>query len=333
MMSVEAASRIRYSHSIGQLSQGGAGFNNPVDLAVGRSGRLYVLNRSNMAHASMGILRVTICTVDEDYIGQFATFGTGDGQLVWPTSIALDRQDNVYISDEYRHDVQVFDRDGHFMHGWGTFGSDDGQLNRPSGLAVDTDGYVLVVDGLNDRVQRFSAGGRLLSKWGEAGDGPGQFNLPWGVAVGRQGQIYVADWRNDRVQKFSSDGEYLASLGSSGSGDGQLSRPAGVVVDSVGTVYVSDYGNDRVQVFSADGDPLATLLGDATMTSWAAPYVAADPEMSELRERHAEEVRAQERVFEGPMGIEVDDQDRVLVADCCKHRIQVYTRTQVRGTA
>jgi DNA-binding beta-propeller fold protein YncE len=332
-MIVEVASQIRYSHSIGQLSQSGAGFNNPVDLAMRRGDRLYVLNRSNMAHAPMGILRVTICTIDEEYIGQFGTFGTGDGQLVWPTSLALDRQDNVYISDEYRHDVQVFDRDGHFLRRWGTFGSDDGQLNRPSGLAVDNDGYVLVVDSLNNRVQKFSPDGRLLAKWGEPGDGPGQFNLPWGVAVDRCGQIYVADWRNDRVQKFTSDGEYLASLGSSGSGEGQLSRPAGVAVDSSGTVYVSDYGNDRVQVFSADGSPLETLLGEATMTKWAAPYVAADPEMSELRERHAEEVRAQERVFEGPMGIEVDGQDRVLVADCCKHRVQVYTRTQVRGTA
>src|SRR5438552_14800028 len=103
--------RISYSHTIGGLSQSGAGFNNPVDLAAARNGRLYVLNRSNMGHAPMGILRVTICTVDERYIGQFTTFGTADGQLTWPTSIAVDQQEKVYISDEYRHDIQVFDRE------------------------------------------------------------------------------------------------------------------------------------------------------------------------------------------------------------------------------
>ncbi len=325
-MSLVLAPPVRYSHTIGQLSQSGAGFNNPVDVAVARNGRLYVVNRSNMAHAPMGILRVTICSIDEEYIGQFTTFGTGDRQLFWPTSIAVDGQENVYVSDEYRHDIQVFDRDGAFLHKWGTFGDGDGQLNRPSGLAIAPEDNIIVVDSLNNRIQTFSPSGELRAKWGGPGDGPGQFNLPWGVAVDAQGHSYVADWRNDRVQKFSRDGRHLASFGSSGSGDGQLSRPAGVGIDSTGNLYVSDYGNDRVQVFAPDGSPLGTLLGEATMTKWASQFLAADPEMTEMRERHAEDVRAQEKLFEGPMGIEVDEHDHILVVDCCKHRIQVYQR-------
>ncbi|MDP8924416.1 MAG: NHL repeat-containing protein [Chloroflexota bacterium] len=325
-MAVATASSVRYSHSIGQLAQSGPGFNNPVDVAVAEGGRLYVLNRSNMAHAEMNILRVTICTIDEEYIGQFTTFGSGDGQLIWPTSIATDRLGHVYVSDERRHDVQMFDRDGNFLRKWGGLGSGDGQFNRPSGLAVDGDGNVLVVDALNNRIQRWSPAGEFLTAWGAAGSGPGQFNLPWGIAVDRQGQIYVADWRNSRVQKFGPDGRYLASFGGSGTGEGSLDRPAGVGVDSVGNVYVSDYGRDRVQVYAPDGSPLVTLLGDATMTTWARPFVEADPEMSKLREEHAEDVAAQERVFEGPMGIEVDERDRIVIADCCKHRVQVYER-------
>lgn len=325
-MAVALTSRIEYSHTIGQLAQAGAGFNNPVDVAVAPGGRLYVLSRSNMAHAEMSFLRVTICTLDEEFIGQFTTFGYDDGQLVWPTSIAVDRQEHVFVSDERRHDVQVFDRDGLFIDRWGSFGSGPGQLNRPSGLAVDREGTVLVVDSLNNRVQRFSPDGNLLGSWGQAGRGPGEFALPWGIGLDRQGSVYVADWRNDRVQKFDPDGRFQASFGTSGRGEGQLSRPAGVGVDSVGNVYVSDYGNDRVVVFEPDGRHLATLLGAATMTKWAAEFVAADPEMTELRQRHADEIAPQECVFEGPMGVEVDEQDRVLIVDCCKHRIQIYRR-------
>ena len=317
---------ITYSHTIGRLTQSDNGFNGPVDLAIAPGGRLYVLNRSNIAHAPMSYLRVTICTIDEEYIGQFTTFGSGDGELIWPTSIAIDSHENIYVSDEQRHDVQVFDREGSFLQRWGSPGNGAGQFNRPSGLAVDTEDNILVVDCLNNRVQKLSRTGQPLSQWGQAGSGPGEFNLPWGVTVDRAGQIYVADWGNDRVQKFDPAGRYLTSFGSSGSGEGQLRRPAGVGVDSVGQVYVSDYGNDRVQVFQADGYPLATLLGDATMTKWAAEFVAADPEMIELRERHAEDVRSQERLFENPMGIEVDEQDRVLIVDYSKHRIQIYQR-------
>ncbi len=324
-MTVATATRVQYSHAIGQLAQSGPGFNNPVDVAAASDGLLYVLNRSNMAHAEMDFLRVSILTIDEEYIGQFTSFGSDDGQLIWPTAIAVDRNVNVYVSDERRHDVQVFDRDGAFLHRWGALGTGPGQFNRPSGLAVDRDGNVLVVDSLNNRVQKFTPDGGCVQAWGETGSGPGQFNIPWGVAADRQGQVYVADWRNGRVQKFTSDGDYLASFGDC-DGEGRLDRPAGVGVDSVGNVYVTDYGQDRLQVFEPDGRPLATLLGDATMTKWAAEYVAADPEMSELREIHAESVRAQERVFEGPIGIAVDEQDRIIIADCCKHRLQVYRR-------
>lgn len=276
---LSTAAPIRYSHAIGQLSQSGAGFNNPVDVAAAPDGRLYVLNRSNMSHAQMGILRVTICTVDEEYLGQFATFGEGDGQFVWPTAIAVDAAGRIYVADEERHDVQVFDRDGAFLAKFGGVGSDLGRLNRPAGLAVDRDGNPLASDTLNNRIQR-----------------------------------------------FSPDGRPLGAFGSSGSGEGQLSRPAGVGVDSRGAVYVSDYGNDRLVVFEPDGRPLTTLYGEATMTRWAAPFVAADPEMTRLRTENAEAVRAQEERFEGPIGIAVDAEDRVVIADCCKHRLQVYRR-------
>ena len=317
---------VRYSHAIGQLAQSGPGFNNPVDVAAGDGGVLYVLSRSNMAHAPMGFLRVTICTIDEEYIGQFGSFGYDDGQFVWPTSIARDREGNLYVSDEQRHDVQVFDRDGSFLRRWGGLGSGLGQFNRPSGLAVAADGSVLVVDCLNHRVQRLTPDGRPLQEWGGFGSGLGRFNMPWGIGVDRAGNVYVSDWRNDRVQKFTPDGAPLTAFGRSGSGEGELSRPAGVGVDSIGNVYVADYGNDRLVAFGPDGGHLATLLGDATMTKWAAEFVAADPEMTELRRLHADDVAAQERVFEGPMGVEVDDQDRIVVADFCKHRLQVYRR-------
>lgn len=325
-MSVAVASTVRYSHTIGQLSQGGPGFNNPVDVAA-VAGRLYVLSRSNMAHAEMGFLRVSICTVDEEYIGQFTTYGTGDGQVIWPTAIAVDRRSgHVYVSDQQRHDVQQFDRDGTFVRRWGAFGAGVGQMNRPAGLAVAPSGNVLVTDALNNRVQTWSPSGELLSTWGAAGSGPGQFNLPWGIEVDAQGRVYVVDWRNSRVQQLTADGTYLMSFGAAGTDAGSLDRPAGVSVDSVGNVYVSDFGRDRVQVYRTDGSLLTTLLGDATMTTWALGQVNADPEMRRLRAEFAEDVAAQERVFEGPIGVEVDEQDRIIVADCCKHRVQVYQR-------
>ena len=325
-MSVALASPVRFSHVLGRLSQLADGFNNPVDVALGQQGRLYVLSRTNMNHAPMGFLRVTVCTIDEEFIEQFLTFGLSDGQIVWPTSIATDAEENFYVSDEHRHDVQMFDRTGRFVRRIGGQGSGPGQLDRPAGLAVHPDGRLVVSDCLNHRVQFFSRSGEHAGTIGGHGSEPGQLNMPWGITVDRAGDVYVADWGNDRVQKLSPDGQHLATYGSTGSGEGQLRRPSGVGVDSRGAVYVSDYGNDRVQVFEQDGTPLTTLLGDATPSKWGMESISVDQEQVELRAQHFDVVMAQERVFEGPMGIEVDDQDRVLIADCCKHRVQVYQR-------
>src|SRR5215467_4830577 len=99
-----------YSHTIGMLALTGRGFSNPVDLTLGEGGVVYVLNRSNATQAPMGAVRVTICTVDSEYLGQFAGFGEEDGQLTWPTGIDRDSRGNFYVSDEHRHDVQVFDK-------------------------------------------------------------------------------------------------------------------------------------------------------------------------------------------------------------------------------
>ena len=165
MQSAEMSKRdgCQYSHTIGIYAMGGRGFLNPVDVAPARDGVLYVLNRSDEETADrMTYKRVTVCTVDEEYIGEFSTGGTENGQLMWPVSIALDRDENIYISDEALHRVSIFNKQGQFLDKWGVKGRGDGEFDRPAGLAFDENDNLLVVDSLNHRVQRYTKDGRLL---------------------------------------------------------------------------------------------------------------------------------------------------------------------------
>jgi DNA-binding beta-propeller fold protein YncE len=315
---------LTYSHTIGLLALTGKGFSNPVDACVASNGLVYVLNRSNAFQAPMGAVRVTICSLDEEYVSQFGGFGEDDGGFVWPTSIARDSQGHTYVSDEHRHDVQVFNRDHEFVRKFGGLGTGDGQLNRPSGLATDANDNLFVVDHMNNRIQKFGPDGAFITKWGTQGKDAGQFNLPWGITTDKQGNVYVADWRNDRIQKFTNDGEYISTIGSSGSGLGQLSRPSNVGVDDKGNVYVTDWGNERVVVFSDLGHPLTTITGDATMSKWGAEYLAANFELTEGR-KIMTDGSAEKRMF-GPTAVEIDDAGHVIVVDSCRHRLQIYTR-------
>jgi tripartite motif-containing protein 71 len=310
-----------YSHTLGIDLYDGRGFRDPVDVALGPDGTVYVLQRGTPFHQNTLIKK---CTIDEEFLEEFGAYGTGPGQWVWPACLIMDAEQRLYVSDEWNNRISIFDSQGYLLDEWGRAGCDAGQLFRPCGIALDHEMNLLVVDAGNHRVQRFTASGEFISGWGGPGSEEGRFNMPWGVAVGPEGEIYVSDWRNDRVQKFTSQGEFLLQWGTSGSDDGQFNRPAGLAVDADGGVYVVDWHNNRVQIFDPAGNFRTKLLGNATVSTWGEEQLANFPEMVEER-RVAKDLNL-EKLFSNPRGIKVDDQGRVFVVDCARGRIQIYRK-------
>ena len=321
MLTTVAAGRVfDYSYCIGMYAMAGQGFWSPQDFALGSGGVIFVLSRG-MEEIGQRITRVTL---SHDFQGQFGGFGAGDGQFIWPRSITMDSQENLYVSDEQLHRISVFDKSGTFVANWGSPGTAEGELNGPSGLAVGPDGALYVVDSLNHRVQRFTTEGGFLGAFGSQGNGEGELDMPWGICVDREGDIYVADWQNDRIQKFSSTGQFLRQFGGSDLRVGDLNRPSGVAVDADGDVYVTDWGNHRVQVYGPDGAFIATLVGDAQEPSpWTQTYIDANPDIVKARRRANMEP---EWRFRRPVAVKVDENDRLFVLETARHRIQIYNK-------
>jgi DNA-binding beta-propeller fold protein YncE len=95
-----------YSQAIGRTELAGPGFRIPVDLALGDGDTTYVVNRTAAARREGA--RITKCTFTEEYITQFGSYGSEEGQFVWPASIAIDRDQNLYVVDEWLNRVSVF---------------------------------------------------------------------------------------------------------------------------------------------------------------------------------------------------------------------------------
>jgi hypothetical protein len=323
MLTTVAAGRVfDYSYCIGMYAMAGQGFWSPQDFALGSGGVFYVLSRGT---EELG-LRISKCTLDHKFLGQFGGYGAGDGQFVWPRSIDLDRKENLYTSDEHLNRITIFDKEGRFLGKWGEPGAGDGQLNGPSGIAFDPEENLYVVDSLNHRVQRFTREGKFLAKWGRHGAGDGEFDLPWGICVDGKGEVYVADWKNNRVQKFSPHGALLRKFEASGSGVGDLHGPTAVAVDSEGDVYVTDWGNHRVQVYAPDGTFITSLVGDAQQPSpWTQTYIDANPDIVKARRRVNLEP---EWRFRRPVAVNVDAQDRIFVLESARHRVQIYSKVR-----
>ena len=321
-----------YSHAVGGLY-----IPQTVGIAVGEGDTVYTLSRPtdnisgvawNKTASGAKITRLTIGTVpgDEEHILDISRYGDADGELIWPAGIALDADENIYVTDEWLNRVSIFDREGNFLRMWGGGGEGDGQFNHPSGIALDTEGNAIVVDSLNHRVQKFTSEGEFLSAWGGFGSGDGEFNSPWGIGLDGQDNVYVADHKNHRAQKFSPEGEYLMSFGSHGTGRGQLNRPSDVTVDPDGDVYVCDWANDRVQAYGPDGDFFTTFIGDAQeLAKWHKQQV--DSNIDVMKARRRVYTLEPEWRFAMPTAVEFDaEKSRLMVADTQRGRIQIYNK-------
>ena len=324
----------QYSHTIGrQENRSGTGFFYPVAITRDEENRLYVLSRGSETPAFFPCKRVTVFTVDEELVREFgekvqpedANDSAPAGTFMWPTSIALDSKGIAYVADEWLNRISIFNLDGDCTGTWGKLGDGDGEFNRPSGLAFDKEDNLYLVDGANHRIQKFTKDGKFLAKWGRLGTGDGEFEHPWGIEIDHNGDVYVADWRNDRIQKFAPDGQFLMKFGTSGQGDGELNRPTGVAVDKDGIIYVTDFKNDRLQVFNAAGSFIAKLMGEATLSKWGKERLALDPSMTRRREM-AQGLDEREKLFQGPIAVEVDDEGRIFVVECSRQRLQVFRK-------
>ena len=227
-----------------------------------------------------------------DFVKAWGSRGISPGEFDGPSGIAVDAEDNLYITEQNNHRVQKLTPDGRHLLTFGSEGSSDGELNMPWGICVAADGSVYVADWRNDRLQRFSADGEFIAKFGESGDGDGQFTRPAGVAVDADGNIYVADWGNERVQVLAADGSYLMTL----RGEATLSKWAydflAANPDEVETRKISDLTPELPSHFNTPH----------LISSQIEPY------------------------FWGPASVNFDNEGRMFVTESSRHRIQVYQR-------
>lgn len=175
------------------------------------------------------------------------------------SSVAVDREDRVYVLQRGEPPVLAFDSSGKFVMGWG-----QGLFKVPHGLCVDSDGNLWTTDNSNHTIRKFTNKGELLLTLGQVGmggNGKELFRSPDDLVFSSRGEMFVADAGNGRIIKLSRDGKYLKEWGSKGKGEGQFAAAHGLAIDKQDRIYVADRGNNRVQVFDSDGKLLSVWTG------------------------------------------------------------------------
>jgi sugar lactone lactonase YvrE len=152
-------------------------------------------------------------------------------------------------------------------------------------------------------------------------DGPAaraRFSEPFGVASAADGTIFVADaGQAHRIRRISPDGRVSTIAGgvrgfADGAGEhAQFSTPSGLALAADGSLYVADTGNHAIRRITPEGE-VTTVAGDGT------PGFADGP---------ADEAR-----FNGPIGVAVAPDGRIVVADTYNDRIRVIDAGGTVGT-
>jgi sugar lactone lactonase YvrE len=262
--------------------------------------------------------------------GQGSAGGSGgNARFNLPGGIAADGAGNVYVADTANHTVRKIS--GGVVSTVaglaGASGSADGKgsaarFNQPQGVVVAANGIVYVADTGNHTIRKVALDGTVTTLAGAAGN-PGalnatgtnaQFYEPEAVAVKSDGSlIYVADTWNHTIRQITSAGVVTTLAGlagtpgsTNGTGSGALFyQPQGVAVDGAGSVYVGDTANGTIRKVTAGG-VVTTLAGSA------GTYGSVNGSGSGAQ-------------FYQPMGVAVDTNGTVYVADNFNHTIRAVT--------
>ncbi len=229
-------------------------------------------------------------------------------------------------------------------------------LNQPAGLVFDGEGSLYIADRGNDRIRRVQANGVITTMAGANNNIRRPQGMAWDPALLRY--IYFTnEYGGTRVSRLDIVRQEVATVvggtndqsGSTGdggpAGTALLNGPSDVATDAVGNLYIADRGNGRLRMVNAATGVIDTVQ---VLPSVARVAVTASGSQRLVTQSGPEQSRlarvggvtlaggattgfagddgfAGFGVFDGPAGVSVLADGRILVADRQNHRVRVLT--------
>jgi 4-amino-4-deoxy-L-arabinose transferase-like glycosyltransferase/sugar lactone lactonase YvrE len=222
--------------------------------------------------------RVVVIDAGGEQIDAIGGYGAGErNAFVAPFDVAVDEEDRVYVLDADAAQIGIFDTDGSFLR---NVPSDLALLDRARGIDVDEKGTIWAAHTPGGRIVGLSQDGELLREfpvW------PGKDAQPVDVLAASGGDLFVSDAGLHKLIRYDAAGRRLLAW----------DIP---VANSVDGSHLAEGDDGRVYV---------------TIPERAQVWIV-DPDASWIEERS---IFTQDNQPVKPVGIDIDGDGRILVAD------------------
>ena len=178
--------------------------------------------------------RIQKLSVTGEFLMEFGTQGSGNGQLSSPWGMCLSSNGQVYITEQNGR-VKVYNLDGTFSNN--IMGQGEGALQQPRAVAFDPSGKLHIAYYNSKHIKVFTADGRYIRQYES-----GHLQGPSGIAVDQDGYCLVGDWGGKSLCIFDPQGSFVHSVPTSTSS-------CGITLDKEGYVYVADCSTNSVYKF------------------------------------------------------------------------------------
>ncbi len=213
-----------------------------------------------------------------------------------PVDVAIDAGKNIFVVDQQRGFIAVFDSDLNPTHRIGL----NVEFEKLEKLAIDSVTQKLYVsDSALNKVFAFDPAGQLLFEVGDDEDPDSRLESPHGLAVDTEGRLYVADTGSSKIKIFDSAGSFLRVFKfKNNSGSSVLEKPWDLAFDSQGLLHIIDQKMAALITCTLDGEVL---------------YVT----MASVRTNHS-------MGFNRPNDIHIDSKDRIIITDDLNNRFCIW---------
>lgn len=259
-----------------------ASISEPEGIAFDDTGNVYIADEGDNVIRKVNALGIITTVAGNGQIGYSGDNGPAtSAKLTSPTTVAFDKNGNMFISDTYNNVIRKVTQAGIITtfagNGFGGYSADgvaatSTSLNLPECVTLDDTGNVYIADAGNNRIRKVNLSGIISTI---AGNGTGIFGGDNGIATAAQisyptavlvdtinHKIIISDNGNNRIRVVNAAGiiSTYAGTGIAGySGNGalatnsKLNGPHGLAFDTSGNIFIADAGNNIIRKVNSAG--------------------------------------------------------------------------------